>query len=189
MALAYTAKDFSAGVRGSRSRPGSVRPRRAQRLADDPAPAAPGLPGYHLAFCGYLIGAALGAAGAVAEALAGLAPLLPVLFGFFASLAYLARELGLLLVAIAVLRYRVLPPPWGAPARHLPARRPPGRARPDRLPGGDGTAAGADRRGPGVPRLGRAGGVRRPRLVDVGLGTLLGGRRELRRTEPGEKSG
>jgi hypothetical protein len=92
-----------------------LRARRAQRLADDPEPASPGLPGYRLAFCGYLIGAALGAAGTVAEALVGrLAPLLAVLFGFFASLAYLAGELGLLLVAIAVLRYRVLPPPWGA---------------------------------------------------------------------------
>jgi hypothetical protein len=51
-----------------------------------------------------------------------LAPLLPVLFGFFASLAYLAGELGLLLVAIAVLPFRVLPPPWGAlpPAIFLP---------------------------------------------------------------------
>lgn len=92
-----------------------LRARRAQRPPDGSGPASPGLPGFRLAFGGYLVGATLGAVGTVTDVLVGHSgPLLAVLFGFLASLAYLAGEIGLLLVAIAVLRYRVLPPPWRA---------------------------------------------------------------------------
>lgn len=89
--------------------------RRSNESPESPESASSGLPGFRLAFYGYLIGAALAIAGVIAEALVGRpAPLVAVLFGFLASLAYLAGELGLLLLGLAVVRAGVLPLPWRA---------------------------------------------------------------------------
>lgn len=93
----------------------ALRDRHARRSNESPESASSGLPGFRLAFYGYLIGAALAIAGVIAEALVGRpAPLVAVLFGFLASLAYLAGELGLLLLGLAVVRARVLSLPWRA---------------------------------------------------------------------------